>query len=96
MSYEKRTSAEFTIWGIILVIFFTIALFGTRCSDPDTTTRVLRENGYTSIQIIGPRFWGRSQGDTWATEFKAISPNGSYVTGYVSGGWFKGATIRFD
>jgi hypothetical protein len=66
------------------------------CSDPEGARRVLEKQGYSQIQITGYKFFGCSKGDTYRTGFKATAPNGSYTSGVVCKGWFKGNTVRLS
>jgi hypothetical protein len=95
----RRSDEGFGAFLFVLFFIFVIfiVIFSARgCTDASGATRVLTQQGYTNIEITGHRWWGASQGDTYVTGFKAISPNGHPVTGYVTSGWLKGSTIRFD
>lgn len=77
---------------LILAIFISIA----SCTNEDKTRKTLEDAGYTGIEITGYRAFMAGKDDTYSTGFKAISPSGTPVTGAVTGGGFKGYTIRFD
>lgn len=66
------------------------------CAEPDKATKILQQQGYTEIEITGWRPWMASDSDDFSTGFRAKSPNGTVVTGAVTGGVFKGHTIRLD
>ena len=66
------------------------------CTDDDNATRVLQQSGYTQIEITGYRPFMKGKDDTYSTGFKATSPTGARVSGAVTGGPFKGNTIRLD
>ena len=72
------------------------ALILSACTDAPKAERVLRQNGYTNIEITGYRAFMGGEEDTCVTGFKAKSPTGQIVTGAVCSGFMKGATIRFD
>ena len=78
----------------VLLVASLLAL--SACSDANHARRVLEQNGYEVLEVGGHAFFSCGKDDTFATSFKAKSPNGSIVTGAVCSGWFKGATIRFD
>ena len=63
---------------------------------PDEATRILRQSGYTQIEITGWRPFAAGQDDTFSTGFRAKSLSGETVTGTVTSGWFKGGTVRLD
>lgn len=66
------------------------------CTDQDGAERTLRQAGYKDIEITGYRPFMKSEDDTYSTGFRATSPAGYQVTGAVTGGPFKGNTIRLD
>lgn len=73
-----------------------LALGLAACSDAPTAERVLRQNGYTQIQITGYKAFSCGEKDTYHTGFRAKAPGGGIVEGTVCSAWLKGATIRFD
>lgn len=74
-----------------------LCLAVTACTDPDTATRVLQENGYTNVQMTGYSWFSCSKDDTYSTGFAATSPTGQTVKGTVCAGIiFKNSTIRFE
>lgn len=79
-----------------VVVLVAALVVTAACTDEKTAARVLRDNGYTNVEVGGYAAWACSDSDTYATKFKATSPSGSKVTGAVCNGAFKGATIRFD
>lgn len=79
----------------LLIIAALAAL--AACTDPSTATRVLEDQGYTSVQMTGYNFMACSKDDTFHTGFTAKSPNGRQVSGTVcAGAFFKNSTIRFE
>lgn len=77
---------------IVIVAFFMMLFSG--CTDKYAAEKALKEQGYSSVKINGYSFFGCSKGDTFATEFEAISNAGYKVKGVFCSGWFKGGTIR--
>lgn len=79
---------------LITLNFALLAFIG--CTDEDATKRHLHNQGYTNVATTGYAFGNCSKDDTYATEFHAVSPTGSYTEGAVCCGLFlKGCTIRF-
>ena len=78
------------------IILALMALALTACTNNETATRVLQENGDTEIEMTGYRYFGCSKDDQFHTGFNAKSPNGHVVSGIVCGGFLKGSTIRFN
>ncbi|WP_417219036.1 hypothetical protein [Achromobacter spanius] len=81
----------------ILCIALVIGLTG--CSDAQNAQRILRNSGYSEIQITGYQWFGCGKDDPVRTGFTAKSPSGAHVTGMVCQGWgwfSKGATVRFE
>ncbi len=90
-------SKVFTGSVLILLMVLFLTCFGpAACTDSDGTKKILQQSGYTNIEITGFRFWMKGEEDWTSTGFVATSPNGERVTGAVTGGLFKGKTIRFD
>lgn len=78
------------------LIFLALAGLAA-CTDPQNATRILREQGYTDIQMTGYNAFACSDDDTYHSGFTAKSPNGTPVKGTVCAGvWFKNSTIRFE
>ena len=93
LSVDGWEERRVTLKRIFLIV---IAISLAACTDPKQAEKVLKQQGYTSINAGGYSWLGCSQDDTYATEFTAISPNGSPVKGAVCAGAFgKGSTIRF-
>lgn len=95
---KKYTLTE--LWIVLGFIFgsvWLVYLCGGGCVDPAGTQRVLRQQGYTEVEITGWRPFATSKDDFYATGFRAKAPNGEIATGTVTRGvLFKGATVRFD
>lgn len=85
--------ARISLFTIAAVILFGV--FPYTCTRPEETHRVLRQSGYSEVEITGWRPFSGS-GEAFSTGFEAKSPNGENVSGAVSSGIFKGATIRLD
>ena len=88
-----------TFLQILLVLFAATLLFialPAAYTRPDQAVRVLSSSGYSNIEITGWRPFMAGEEDTFSTGFRAKSPNGSVVTGAVTSGVLKGATIRLD
>ena len=66
------------------------------CTDADNAQKTLERAGYKPLEVGGYAWFAGSKEDVYATKFKAIAVNGDTVTGVVTKGWFKGATIRLD
>lgn len=84
---------------LVVVSFLAIPIilkFNGGCVNENLTRRVLTEQGYTHIEMTGYRWFMSDEADFYSTGFKAKSSNGSNVSGAVSSGPFKGATIRLD
>ncbi len=83
---------------IVIIIIAAIAVFvmPSACTRPDDTIRILKQQGYSNIDITGWRPLDKGEDDVFSTGFEAVSPSGQVVTGAVTSGWFKGGTIRFD
>ena len=78
---------------IALLVIFSVS---KGCSRPDHARKVLEDQGYTEIRITGWRPFMAGEKESYSTGFEAISPSGKEVSGAVTGGLFKGSTIRFD
>lgn len=77
-----------------LGLLFCLVFAG--CNDPDSATRILRNDGYENIVICGTNWVSCGEGDWFRTCFKA-KKNGNEITGTVcSGLLFKGHTVRVD
>ena len=71
-------------------------IISSGCTRPEKAKEVLKQAGYSQIEITGWRPFMQSQSDSFSTGFRAVSPNGTHVSGAVTGGWLKGYTIRLD
>lgn len=80
----------------VLAVIVGVLLFPNGCSQPEEAMRVLSAQGYTEIEITGWRPTMAGEDDVYSTGFRALSPNGTEVTGAVTSGMFKGHTIRLD
>lgn len=80
--------------GILLIFgFFVLVFYGF--DDPEGTTRVLTQMGYTHIKTTGVRPFARGENEYYSTGFTATSPTGQIVTGTVTKG-LRGSTVRWD
>lgn len=76
-------------------LIFAIALVLSACTDPEKATKILTEQGFNNIYIVGYDFWGCSKDDFYRTGFTA-EKDGNQIKGVVcSGILFKGSTLRF-
>lgn len=87
---DRKRKSMYTIFALLIVL----GICG--CTSTDESTRILRQQGYTEIQLTGYRVFTCSDDDSFHTGFRARSVNGSVVTGTVCSGFLKGATIRLD
>jgi hypothetical protein len=81
--------------GFVICAAISIPLLGG-CTDPEGAKRVLRQQGYSNVEITGWRPFSSGKDDSFSTGFSATAPNGERVTGTVSSDWFKGSTVRLD
>lgn len=81
---------------ISIVVFAMVFSLSNGCCDESGATKLLQSTGFTQVRITGFRPFMGGEGDFYSTGFEAISPNGTKVTGAVTGGLFKGNTIRYD
>lgn len=78
----------------LAILLFTV---GPRCcTRPDAANRLLQQQGFSNVEITGWRPFMAGKDDTVSTGFEATAPNGERVSGAVTGGFFKGSTVRFD
>ena len=83
----KATKA---IWLTWFAIVFVMA-----CTNEPSTTETLRKAGYTEIKTGGWDPLACSDGDFFATRFRATNPTGTNADGTVCCGFLlKGCTIR--
>jgi hypothetical protein len=80
------------IVGIALIIFFIFSA-PFFCIEPELSKRVLRQSGYTNIEIKGYG-WFSCGKDLFSTKYRAISPAGLETKGSVCCGIFKDCTVR--
>lgn len=94
----KRLSDSAKPLALILAVGATLFFALPRgCTSPKTAVRTLEAAGYKNVTITGWRPFARSKDDWFSTGFSATGPNGTVVTGAVTGGLlFKGNTIRTD
>lgn len=85
---------KMSVGVVCLVAVLAVATAG--CTQPTKARRVLEQAGYTKVEITGWRPFMAGEGDVFSTGFKAKAPNGSNVSGAVTGGILKGNTIRVD
>lgn len=82
---------------LVFLVCFGLVVFGAiGGTDPVGTTKTLQSMGYNNIATSGRRFLVRSEGEFYSTEFTAVSPTGSKVSGVVTKGFFKPSTVRWD
>lgn len=93
----KRTiKSIFCVLAVVALVVLIGVILPHGCTDEDGARKAIRGAGYTNISFTGWRPFMASQGDTFSTGFSATGPTGQPVTGAVTGGVFKGNTIRTD
>ena len=80
----------------VVFLIFCVSIIPFACTDESGTTKVLKQNGYKVVEVGGYRWFGGDKSDWWSTKFKAVTPQGDTIKGYVTTGIFKGYTIRFE
>jgi hypothetical protein len=76
-------------------LLIAIAVLFCACTNPNGATKVLRQQGYTDIEMTGYKFFACSHEDFYHTGFRAKSAAGYDVEGCVCEGlFFKNSTIR--
>ena len=81
----------------LLFLLFSLLLLGSSCTNNSKAKKALLQAGYHPIEVGGYGLWKCGEDDTFATKFKAYSPDSTYIVkGVVCGGWLKGSTIRLD
>lgn len=93
---NKVKDVLFAVLGFLTIILIAMMVQIGGCSDPEGAKRVLRQQGFTEVEITGWRPFSASKGDTYSTGFRAKAPNGEPVTGAVTSGFWKGHTVRLD
>jgi len=79
-----------------LVLVLPLLLVISACTDGKTTKRLLKAQGYDSVEIKGYSWLGCSEDDFYHTKFEA-KKDGNTVRGVACRGfWFKNTTIRWD
>jgi hypothetical protein len=91
----KRKTRDW-LWLAAFFGLLFVAVLMNGCTDPEGTQRVLKQQGYSAVEITGWRPFAGDKQDWYSTGFKAVSPSGDLVTGVVTSGLFKGNTIRLD
>ncbi len=81
---------------LLLVLCSFIFVSCTSQTDFEKGKRMLEQQGYTSVENIGYRFFCCGKGDNFSTGFSAIDKDGNEITGAFCSGILKGITIRFD
>jgi len=76
------------------IILIAVAVLFVGCTQPEKAEQVLRQQGYTNIEITGWEPFMKGEDDVFSTGFTATAQNGETVRGAVTGGWFKGSTVR--
>lgn len=80
---------------ITVVALIACMLTLVACTDSKNATRILEDEGLTSVQITGYKWFACSKDDTYHTGFTAIK-TGKQVNGVVCAGlFFKGSTVRY-
>jgi hypothetical protein len=96
---SKNTSTrDYGFWVVVFSLFILVAIGITTPFwgvDKQGANQILRNQGYSDIEIDGYGWSSCSSSDWFSTKFTAISPNENKVEGVVCKGLFKGSTIRF-
>ena len=79
----------------ILLIVVTIFVTNS-CTDVDSATKTLKQNGYKPIEVGGYDYFAKSENEQFSTRFKAISVTGDTITGAVTKRALGSSTIRLD
>lgn len=77
------------------LLMLLLVLFFIGCTSEDSARELLKQEGFTNVEVTGFRLFGCSEDDWFRTGFKATK-NGKEITGIVCEGVLKGKTIRFD
>jgi hypothetical protein len=77
----------------LLLVFLSFLFLS--CTNPEKATRILKQQGYTEIQITGYDWWSCHKGEYVATGFKAKTVAGYQVEGCVCEGIFSSTTCIF-
>lgn len=96
MSKEKKLITGAYVCLGLAAIFSTVSNVAPILTDPAGTTKALKAQGFSNVEILGGKWLGGSSGDFWRTRFKAQNQKGEPVEGYATSGIFKGTTLRFD
>ncbi|QFR55967.1 hypothetical protein CPT_Muldoon_010 [Serratia phage Muldoon] len=78
----------------VLIALGMLALVG--CTDATEAKRILKNEGYTDVQMTGYDFFACSEDDMFHTGFVGTNAAGNRVEGTIcSGLFFKNSTIRY-
>ena len=78
------------------VILLATVLVFTGCTQPEKAEKLLKQHGFSEVEITGWKPFIASKGEVFSTGFRAKAQNGETVEGAVTGGILKGSTIRFE
>ena len=81
---------------IILAAAIVATLTGCAPMNADKARRAVEAVGVTDVQINGIAILGCGEKDMFRSKFTGKDSKGNPVSGAVCGGFFKGATVRFD
>ena len=88
-------SAGSTIYSFCVIAGLVLAERG--CVDQEGAVKVLKVEGYSSIQTSPEHRWfGCGYGDFWHTEFSAKGPTQEPARGVICHGLSKASTLRID
>lgn len=79
---------------ICCIVMFSMIVMA--CTNPKDAVNALNEAGFTNVQVGGYDWFACSDYDLYSTNFNAIDPEGSPVSGTVCSGFLKGTAIKFD
>jgi len=80
----------------IFAAAIVLTLTGCLPMNDEKAVRAIEAVGITDVQINGIAIFGCDEKDTFRSKFTGKDSKGNPVSGAVCGGFFKGATVRFD
>jgi hypothetical protein len=95
-SYSGHT--DFVPYAVFVTVIFLAVFLVTSmggCSDPEGARRILESQGHTQVETLGYSYFSCGESDVYATQFRALSPTGTPVSGTVCQGLWKDYTIRW-
>lgn len=87
---------------VAVIVSILVGITGTSGGSDSSNQdyiRLVEDQGYTNVHVLGTAVFGCSDSDSiiYNRKFEATSKaTGRHVTGVVCGGFLKGKTVRFD